>query len=120
MPQPSGTFQDGTLSFGSQQVTINTVAYIADDINYDVGTKVITRPNEFGVPQAEVLITEVGTGKMTLQVPASAAIPPLGSTTSIKDIDGATTINIKLSKIGRTFKADGEIKVPVEFRQKLN
>lgn len=117
---PTGTYNDGSLVFGSQQVTINSVPYIADEIQYEVSTRVITRPNEFGVPAAEVLIVEVGTGRMTLQVPTSAVIPALGAASSIKDVDGATSIPIKLTKIGRSFRSDGEVKIPVEFRQKLN
>ncbi len=117
---PTGVYQDGTLAFGSQQVTFNAIAYIADNIDYEVSTKVITRPNEFGVPQAEVLILETGTGSMTLQVPAGLTAPPIGDlTATIKDVDGTTSIKIKVIKVGRKFVQDGETKVNIEFRQRF-
>jgi hypothetical protein len=117
---PTGTFVDGVLSAWSQQVTFNSVAYIADNIDYEVGTKVVTRTNEFGVPQAEILIIELGTGSMVLQVPAGLTTPPVGDLTgTIKDVDGTTTIKIKVTKVGRKFVADGETKVPIDFRQRI-
>jgi hypothetical protein len=116
---PAGNFLDGVLSAWSQQVTFNSVAYIADNIDYEVSTKVIERKNEFGVTVAEILIIETGTGSMTLQVPAGLTTPPVGDLTgTIKDVDGTTTIKIKVTKVGRKQVSDGETKVPVEFRQR--
>jgi hypothetical protein len=39
-------------------------------------------------------------------------------TGTIKDVDGTTTVKIKVTKVGRKFVSDGETKVPIEFRQR--
>ena len=128
--QPTGTLNDGNLAFGSQQITLtppsgSPITLIADNIDYEVSARVITRPNEFGVPTAEVLITEVGTGSATLQVPATTNVPTSGalvalfSTGTTKDSDNVATIAIKVTKVGRKWVQDGETKINVEFRQKL-
>jgi hypothetical protein len=131
MSQPAGTFNDGNLVFGAQQVTLTNpggspITYIADNVDFEEATRVYTRNNEFGVPQAEVLVNEVGTGSMTLQVPSilsvpvSASFPKRFAVGTIKDVDALVTINIKITKVGRKQVAEGETKVHVEFRVLLN
>jgi hypothetical protein len=126
MSQPAGTFNDGNLAFASQQVVIGSFTYVADNIDYDVATKIIERKNEVGVPVAEVLIQETGTGSMTVQIPAtlsvptSGCVPAVGASFSIKDADGVATINCKVTKVGRKMISDAENKFNVEFRQRYN
>jgi hypothetical protein len=131
MSQPAGTYQDGNLAFGSQTVTLTNpggsgIAYIADNIDLQAPTKVLTRPKVSGTADAEVMIDEPITGSMTLQVPASgntptaAALVKRGATGTILDTDGVATIAIKISEVGAKFSVDGEVKIPVSFRQKLN
>ena len=126
MAQPSGTFNDGNLAFTSQQVVIGSFTYIADNIDYDVATKVIERKNEVGVIVAEVLILETGTGSMTLQIPATLSVPTTGCVPAInapftiKDADGVASINCKIIKIGRKMVSDAENKFTVEFRQRYS
>jgi hypothetical protein len=126
-----GTYNDGNLAFGSQAVTLTNpggspITFWADNIDYDEPTRVLTRPKVSGAPDAEVLIDDVGTGSMTLQVPATLAVPTAGSivkrgaTGTITDSDGAATIPIKVSKVGRKIAAGEEIKIQVEIRQRFN
>lgn len=119
MPDP-GTHSDGSLAFGTQIVTLSTGAFVAEDIDYEQGTKSLVRTNEFGVPQAEVLIDEIGTGSMTLQLPSSNTAPPLrGDAFTLIDLGGGSR-PCKISKVGRVSKVDALKMVKVEFRDKLN
>lgn len=101
-------------------MTVGTYIAVADDITLDKPSKVLTRMNEVGVPVAEVLIEDVITGSMTLQIPSSAAtLPAIGTAFTLKDA-GGTTVNLKVSKVGSKFTNAGETKVPVDFRQKFS
>jgi hypothetical protein len=131
MSQPAGTYQDGNLAFGSQQLALTNpggapITYIADNIDFTAGTKVLTRPKVSGTADAEVMIDEPITGSMTLQVPASGNTPTAGSlvkrgaTGAILNTDGTESIAIKISEVGAKYVVDGEVKIPVSFRQKLN
>lgn len=101
-------------------MTIGSLITVADDITIDRPTKVLTRTNELGVPTAEVLIPDVITGSMTLQLPdAASAAPALGATFTLHPVGGGTTGNFKVSKTGDKFSAAGETKIMVEFRQKF-
>jgi hypothetical protein len=132
MSQPAGTYQDGNLAFGSQQISLtnpgggSAITFLADNIDFTGGTKVLTRPNTSGVASAEVMIDEPITGSMTLQVPAAGYIPTSGAlirrgaTGTMLNSDGVETIAIKISEVGAKFSVDGEVKIPVSFRQKLN
>ena len=118
---PTGTHSDGTLVFGSQIVTMSSVAYVADEITYSKDTKPLTNLNQVGVPTKEVLIEQIGTGSMTLQLAASTTVAPaIGSTFSLTPVGGGTALSLKVSKVGQIFKNDGETKLQVEFRDKLN
>ena len=114
------TYSDGVLEFGTQVLTIGTLnGLIADDISVDDATKVITRGNQVGVPAAEVLMDDVMTGNATIQLPsATVALPAKGTAFPLLDITG-NTLNFKVFKWGRKWRADGETKLNLEFRQKL-
>jgi hypothetical protein len=120
MPDPAGTHSDGSLQFGSQVVTIGGVNFVAEDISYELGTKELTRRNQYNVPEAEVLLDDIGTGSMTLQLPAADTAPPLrGDPFTLIDAGGAS-LPMKISKVGRTWKSDSLIMLKVDIRQKLN
>ena len=120
MPDPAGTHSDGSLQFGTQIVTIGTDNFVAEDINYEKGTKPLVRTDIYGVPTAEVLIDEIGTGQCTLQLPAADTSPPaIGSSFTFIDLGGAS-LPVKISKVGRVSKIDALKMVKVEFRDKMN
>src|ERR1041384_2867187 len=88
---PAGTHSDGSLQFGSQDVDVETpdgvVTFTAEDISYEKGSKPLTRTDRFGVPVAEVLIDEIGTGSMTLQLPdADTKAPLIGAGFTLTDV----------------------------------
>jgi len=120
MPDPAGTHSDGSLQFGTQIVTIGAVGFVAEDIDYEQGTKPLVRTNQYGVPQAEVLIDEIGTGSCTLQLPAADTTPPaIGGAFTLIDLGGGS-LSMKVSKVGRMSKVDDLKKLKIEFRDKMN
>lgn len=119
---PTGTTTDGTggVQFGAQILTIATVAFCADDISVEYSTKSIVRNNQYGVPQAQVLIKEITKGSATLQLPTSStAAPTVGGTFSLTDVGGGT-INCILTKVGRAWKSDDLVKLNIEFNERFS
>lgn len=121
MSNPSGTYNDGGLVFGSQVVTISTVAYVAESINVDRSTSAIEQKNEYGVTTGQVLIDQIPTGSMTLQLASSTTVAPsLGASFTLDPIGGGSAVDFLVSKVGEQFSQDGETKLSVDFRKKLN
>lgn len=121
MPDPTGTKVDGGVVFGSQEVTISTVDYIAENIQIDADSREIDRGNEYGVPNGQVLVRQKKKGSMTLQLAAAATvIPPLFAEVSITPTGtGATAITFIIKKVGQAYSHEGETKVNVDLVEKL-
>ena len=118
---PAGTHSDGTLIFGTQLFNIGPLTgLIADDIDIDDATNVLTRKNNVGVPAAEVQMDDVMTGTATIQLPsATVALPAKGTQFNLVDVTG-TSLPFKVHKWGRKYGSDKETKLKLDFRQKLN
>lgn len=114
------TYQDGVLQFGTQLVTLGALTnLIADDIDIEDPTTVLTRKDNNGIPAGEVLMDGVMTGTATLQMPgATIALPAKGTHFTLVDVTG-TTLPFKVEGFGRKFKSDGETKIPLKFRQRF-
>ena len=124
---PAGTHSDGSLVWGTQEVTIPTAAtpagedYIAEGITTDADTKILQSMNAFGVPNKEVIIELPFTGSCTLQLADATIDPPaIGGRFTLTPIGGGTAINCKVSKVGQVRSQDGEAKVSIDFRKVLN
>lgn len=105
-------FQDGTQLFGipDSPVTINSVAYIAEDIsiNYPTNRVEIKDPN--GIPIGQVFLPQVINGTAKLQFAASATIAPvLGSTFTL---EGATWY---VSNVGKRYSQGAYAYVDITF-----
>lgn len=59
---------DGNIPFGSQVVTINGTDYVAEEIDFEEKSTSIYRRDERNVPNGGVYISDLVTGKMTLQL----------------------------------------------------
>jgi len=121
MSAPAGTYFDGTPAWGSQTVTISTKTYVAENITIDFPTTNVVTKNEVGVPTRQVIVTDVATGSLTLQLPDAVTAPPaLLSVVPLTPIGGGSAINFIITKVGQTFTHDNEQKVNCDIRQKLN
>lgn len=125
MPDPAGTKTDGAIKFGSQVLTIADSAsvdqnYIADEFSLDAKSNWIVSGNEYGVPRAQVGRRDVRTGSATLQFPTDATKAPkqFAEFTAI-DASGAA-VNLIVADVGEKYSADGESKITIGVREKLN
>lgn len=121
MPDPAGTKTDGPIVFGSQQVTIATVAFVAEDIDIRDGSREIDAHNEFGVPSKQALVATKLRGTLTLQCPSATVAPPAKfATVPITPIGGGSALNFLILEVGQRFTHMGETKIPITVVQKLN
>ena len=114
-------YNDGAIPYGSRIVTIDTVAYIAEDIEVTRPTSVIERRNELNEPSGQVLIQDFVTGSATLQLAATSTdIPDLGATftMTIDSEIGAETFII--SEIGQGENQGEAKKIRINFRKRYN
>ena len=120
MPDPAGTTNDGGLVFGSQVVTIDTVAYVAENISIDAPSTVIEQKDEYGVPSGQVIVEGFVTGTATLQLASSATtLPAIGDAFQITTI-GGTAVYFLVSQVGQAFSQDAETKCNISFRKRIN
>ena len=103
-----------TLPYGSRVLTINAVAYIANNYKVDQGGALIERQNELGAPNGAVLILEASTGSAQLQLATTTtAIPAIG------DEFTADTVTYFLTQVGASEEARGFKTVDISFRKKV-
>jgi hypothetical protein len=120
MPDPAGTTNDGGLVFGSQVVTIDAVAYVAENISIDAPSTVIEQKDEYGVPSGQVIVEGFVTGTATLQLASSATVlPAIGDAFQITTI-GGTAVYFLVSQVGQAFSQDAETKCNISFRKRIN
>lgn len=110
-------FSDGTQAFGipDSPVSINSVTYIAEDINLSAGQQVVEIKDPNGVPIGQTFIPQVITGTAKLQLAASnTAIPTRNQTFSLQ---GQTFV---VESVGTAYTQGAYTYVNITFRQKLN
>jgi hypothetical protein len=92
-------------------LTINSVSYVADNIEMTRTTSVIERTNELNEASGWVASTGFVTGSATLQLASSAtAVPTLGQTFTLN------TLTMVILEVGVPQAKDAEEKVTISFR----
>lgn len=110
-------FQDGTQAFGipDSPITVNSVTYIAEDIELSFPTTVVEIKDPNGIPTGQVLIPQVITGTAKLQLATGSTVfPPLGLTFTLQ---GAT---FYVSEVGRAYSQGAYQYANISFRMKIN
>lgn len=108
-------WNDGTIPYGSEVLTINSVTYVAENITFDNPTQTIQRRNETNEPAGSVGVQDFVTGSATLQKAATAtAIPTPGLTFSTSSFSGAAVTFI-LTKVSPVFAQGDAMKFNIEF-----
>lgn len=108
---------DGTQAFAipASPITINSVAYIAEDIDIQNPTKIVGIFDANAIPTGQALIPQNPTGTMTLQLATgSTVVPPKGGTFSL--VGGTWYV----TDVGTAFKQGEYTKVKVGFVNKIN
>ena len=121
MPDPSGTLTDGSIVFGAQIATIDTVQFIVEDGRVSRGSSKLETTNEFGIPNKKVHKRTTATGSLTLQLPSSATLSPaLFAIVALVPFGGGAALNYIITEVGDQFSAEGVSKVTCSIEQKLN
>jgi hypothetical protein len=110
-------FQDGTQAFGipDSPVTVNSVTYIAEDINMTTPTTVVEIRDTNGIPTGQVIIPQTINGTAKLQLATSSTVmPPIGQTFSIQ---GAT---MYVTEVGAAYTQGAYVYANITFRRKIN
>jgi hypothetical protein len=108
---------DGTQVFGipTSPVTINSVVYIAEDINFTRPTNRQVIKDDKGVPIGQTIVPDVDTGTAKLQLASvSTAVPPRGQTMIL----AGTTYY--LTEVGEAYTQGAYAYVNVSFALKIN
>lgn len=110
-------FQDGTQVFGipDSPVTINSVTYIAEDIQLQYPQSVVEIKEQNGVPIGQTLIPQVITGSAKLQLASSSTAIPARN--QVIELQGQDFI---LENVSAAYTQGAYAYVNITFRQKLN
>lgn len=117
----SAQYNDGTVQYGSRVLTINAVTYVADNISVTRPTKEIERSNEIGEPSGSVGVPGFVNGSATLQLASGSTAEPQGGMTFTVTFDsaiGAETFYV--TGPGRVENKEGEKKINITFKKKIN
>ncbi len=120
---PTGTFADGALIFGTQAITTVTGAktFIASNIKIKRPSKRIETLGVAGVANKQAFMDEVPNGTLTLQLPdATTPAPARYDTFPLTPIGGGTAQVYIISEVGEEFESAGETKVPLTVYLALN
>jgi hypothetical protein len=112
---------DGSIPYGSKVLTINSVAYVAENFDVTRDAKTIDRENEVGEPSGQIGIATVPTATATLQLATTSTVQPLqGNTCSVTcdSVIGAETWIVWTTS--RVFAKDEAQKITVTFRKQIN
>jgi hypothetical protein len=113
------TLNDGDIPFGSQVVSINSVDYVAEEIEFEEKSTAIYRRNEVNVPNGGVYIKDLVKGKMTLQLASNDTAIPEGQTVVTMSFRGADT-DFVITNVSAPQKQDEIHKLKMEITEILN
>lgn len=112
------TYNDNSVPFGSQVVTIGAAGYVAENITLTVPTQISERRNETGDPSGQVIIEQFNTGTAVLQFATTlTAMPVIGSTFTMTR-QGGSTVGCVVSQVGEPQTQFDIKKVNINFRKR--
>jgi len=112
---------DGTVQYGSRVLTVNAVAYIAEQLEVRRPTVIIERRSELNAPNGQVQTDDFVTGTATLQLASGATIIPVnGDTFTATFITSVGAETFFLSEVSQPESQGDSRKVSVTFRKKYN
>jgi hypothetical protein len=98
-------FNDGSIPFGSQVVLINSVEFVAEEIDFEEKSTAIYRRNEINVPNGGVYIQDLIKGKMTLQLASNDTPIPENQSLVTMDFRG-TPRQFVITNVSQPMKQD--------------
>jgi hypothetical protein len=121
MPSPSGTYNDGSLQFGSQTATIGAATYVFEKIDVKQNERRIVQNNQYGVPVQKAHVRTLIEGTATLQFPTSSTRSPAQfAVFSLIPAGSATPFNFIVGEVGEAWDHEGETKATITFSEQLS
>ena len=109
-------WNDGSIPFGSVTLTINSVAYIAENVVVNRPTQTIQRRNAVNEPSGSVGVADFITGSATLQkASSSTALPIPGLSFSYTEDATVGAETFKISSVSQPKSQGDAVKFNVEF-----
>ena len=108
------------MPFGSQVLTINSVTYVANNVNVKNTSTQITRKDQYSIPSAEVLLVMPFTGDAELQLATwDTATPAIGQFFPVA-APGGVTLHAKVTGCSDKYQAGSETMCSIEFNKQLS
>ena len=108
-------FNDGSIPYGSEVLTINAVTYVAENVTFDNPSVVKERTNEIGEPSGSFGVQGFVTGSATVQKAATGtAIPTPGLTFATSSFSGSSVTFI-VTKVSPVFAQGDAMNFNIEF-----
>src|SRR4051794_21617282 len=116
----ANTYSDGSILFGTQDVTIGGTVFTADDIDVQDGSRSFDANKGDGSPNKKAHVRTKLTGSLTLQFPTTTTPPPLrfAAVTLLRDGDLSPQSFI-ITSVGTKNTNEGEAKISVSLEEKL-
>jgi hypothetical protein len=108
-------WNDGTIPYGSEVLTINSVTYIAENVSFDNPSTVVQRRNEANEPTGSYGVQDFVTGSATLQKAATGTAVPTPGLTFTRD-----SVVYILTKVGEVLAQGDAMKFNIEFQRQYD
>lgn len=110
-----------TTTFGSQDITINTVVFVLEEGTLDEPVGWNPQYDAAGAPSREYGVDDVGNGSFTLQCPSGTFTPPaINDRFTAVPIWGGTAINLKVAGRAQAWNNRGFKRLTIPVRKVLN
>ena len=103
-------WNDGSIPYGSEVLTINSVTYIAENVSFDNPSVVQQRRNEVNEPTGSFGVQDFVTGSATLQKAATGTSVPTPGLTFTR-----SSVVFILTKVGEVLAQGDAMKFNIEF-----
>ena len=108
-------WNDGSIPYGSEVLTINSVTYIAENVSFDNPSVVQQRRNEANEPTGSFGVQDFVTGSATLQKAATGTVVPTPGLTFTRD-----SVVYILTKVGEVLAQGDAMKFNIEFQRQYD
>jgi hypothetical protein len=117
---PTGVYSDGSMQFGTQSVSINSVAYILKNIKVQRSRRRLVQNNVFGVPAQKLHIKGLTEGSATAQLASSTTVAPAQDQVfTLTNVGGTGNPSYVTENVGDTYEIEGETMCDITFSEKL-
>lgn len=106
---------DGSIAFGSIDITISAVVYPTEDFKLDYDIARFVSHTSKNIPRGKVVTAGEITGSFTAILPTSATASPKMGDAFTATLEDSTTVACHIEKAGRAKSAGGEVKIACTF-----